>query len=249
MAVELMPDDDERRPRLLGRLSLVLAWALDFDEAVRAASEAGDVIAASEGADAAADYLAGAAETLRRAGSERGAWALAPQGLRYIGDRRDQTWVWLKRHDITRREAEDAENLGIPVDTLERDELFRVACDVHNIEWSGLEMFVRFTSREEVLARVGDQASFLSMWAGEYRRSLRIYEPQAAEAEGQGRIARAVDLWANVARCHNALGDFTAGQEAYRRARALAGRLAGMSSAPLQVIGARYEWRLAVDDE
>jgi hypothetical protein len=56
-ALDLLPEDDERRPRLLGRLGIALAWAATFDEAVEAASQAGAAIAATEGEGAAADYL------------------------------------------------------------------------------------------------------------------------------------------------------------------------------------------------
>jgi class 3 adenylate cyclase/GAF domain-containing protein len=56
-ALELLPDGDNRRPRLLGRLGIALTWAATFDEAVAAAAEAGKAIAATEGEEAAADYL------------------------------------------------------------------------------------------------------------------------------------------------------------------------------------------------
>lgn len=31
MALDMLPEGDDRRPRLLGRLGIVLAWALSFD--------------------------------------------------------------------------------------------------------------------------------------------------------------------------------------------------------------------------
>src|SRR5581483_1522424 len=45
MALDMLPGGDDRRPRLLGRLGIVLAWALSFDDAVAVATEAGDAIA------------------------------------------------------------------------------------------------------------------------------------------------------------------------------------------------------------
>ena len=42
------PDGDPHKPRLLGRLGIVLAWALAFDDAVEAAGQAGDAIAEAE---------------------------------------------------------------------------------------------------------------------------------------------------------------------------------------------------------
>jgi GAF domain-containing protein len=59
-ALELLPEHDDRRPRLLGRLGIALAWAATFDEAVETAAEAGKAIAAAEGEEAAADYLSNA---------------------------------------------------------------------------------------------------------------------------------------------------------------------------------------------
>ena len=56
-ALELLPEGDDRRPRLLGRLGIALAWAATFDEAVAGTAEAGKAIAASEGEEAAAQYL------------------------------------------------------------------------------------------------------------------------------------------------------------------------------------------------
>ncbi len=41
MALDLLPGDDPRRPRLLARLGVALAWTLEFDEALKAASKAG----------------------------------------------------------------------------------------------------------------------------------------------------------------------------------------------------------------
>src|SRR5262249_56432959 len=92
IALDLMPAGDARRARLLARLGLALTWALRFEEATRVASEAGDAIARAEGDAAAADYLAEAATGMSPwtgAGYWRDPWALAPQGLRHAGERRD----------------------------------------------------------------------------------------------------------------------------------------------------------------
>jgi predicted ATPase len=53
IALELTPRTARRPARLLGRLALRLTWVLDFDEAVQVAHEAGELIAATEGAAAA----------------------------------------------------------------------------------------------------------------------------------------------------------------------------------------------------
>lgn len=240
VALELMPEDDERRPRLLARLGLALAWTLDYDEALKTASEAGDLIAATEGNDAAADFLAEGARTLFGAGFQRGALALAEQGLRHVGDRRDAAWVWLTTYDLMRREAQDPDNPGIPLDSLERDELKRIA------EGLSLEEALlgsrRFSSREDVLARARNERGPMTILAGEYRRALSLWRALAVAAEQQGGIASAMAGWAYVARCHNALGDFAAARDAYQRGEALEARLGGASLYHTLSLGAaRYE--------
>ena len=56
IALELLADEDQRRPRLLGRWAVALTWTLNADEALKIAREAGELIAASEGTLAATEY-------------------------------------------------------------------------------------------------------------------------------------------------------------------------------------------------
>jgi len=60
MALELLPGGDARRARLLARFGLGLAWGGEAAQAVQIATEAGGLLAATEGDAAAADYLAAA---------------------------------------------------------------------------------------------------------------------------------------------------------------------------------------------
>ena len=72
IALELLARNDARRPRLLARLGLALAWTLNPEDAIKTCREAGDLIAAAEGNDAAADGLSRAGDTcdvFRRAGA------------------------------------------------------------------------------------------------------------------------------------------------------------------------------------
>src|SRR5262249_58121137 len=99
--------------------------ALGWGERTAAAGEAGDAIAHADGDAAATDYLAEAAMAMSAwagAGDWRGAWALAAQGLRYAGERRDATWVALKSLDILRAECEEPNFPGHFLDTPERRE-------------------------------------------------------------------------------------------------------------------------------
>jgi class 3 adenylate cyclase len=244
MALELLPEGDARRPRLLARLGFALAWALEFDAARQAASEAGDLIAEGEGADAAADYLAEAMRTLFLAGSVAAPWALAQRGLRYIGDRRDKTWAALVSYDQFRQAAEDPEDPGIPADTSETREANRIIMQLPAQERLGL--LSAYSSRAEALADGGEAA--LLFWAGEYQRVLPMLAGEAEAAERQGRIAAAMAAWANAARCHNALGNLASATAAQARAQALAGRLPGASFQLLQLIATQDELRLATDE-
>ena len=126
LALDLLPSGDARRPRLLGRLGMALIWGLASDEGVAVAGHAGEAIAAAEGPDAAADYLAEAAAALGLGGNNPLAWELARQGLRHAGERRDLTWARLVQLDHFRRETQDAKYPGIPIETPERWEAARI---------------------------------------------------------------------------------------------------------------------------
>src|SRR5262249_5651941 len=194
---------------------------------------------------AAADYLAEAATGLSGwtgAGDWRGAWALAAQGLRYAGERRDATWVSLKSLDTMRAEAEDPDFPGHMLDTPERRAAARVIERLPPISADDLWLraFQYFASRSELLAKARD-----TWWAfyaaGDFRTSLPLFVKYAAEAERQGRLVAAIIPWANIARCHNALGDFAAARAAYERAAALASRLTGPLPLLGFVVAARWE--------
>jgi tetratricopeptide (TPR) repeat protein len=129
--------------------------------------------------------------------------------------------------DLLRQEAEDPDDLGIPLDRPERREVARIVRDLPIEERLTFALFQPFSSREDVLTHAGDDLMSLTFFAGEFRRSLPLWQDQALRAEQQGQIAWAVLHWAFAAMCHNALGDFAAARASYDRGRALAGRLAG----------------------
>jgi hypothetical protein len=252
MALDLMPAGDARRPRLLARLGLALTWALRLEEATQAASEAGAAIARAEGDAGAADYLAKAAMAMSAwagAGDWRGWWALAAQGLRYAGERRDATWVALESLDILRAEAEEPDYPGHFLDTPRGREMGRVVEHLPPLDDGDLRLFMGsyFASRAEVLAKAPD-SPWIFYAAGDFRASLRVFTKLVTETEGRGRLAAAIIPWANISRCHTALGDFAAAGAAHDRAAALASRLTGPLPPLGFVVAARWEMCSALDE-
>jgi tetratricopeptide (TPR) repeat protein len=230
MAWTLLPENDARGPRLLARLALALAWALSFDDALAAAQDAANRIAAVEGEPAGADYLADTGMALLNAGFTRGAWTLAARGLELIGDRHDKTWVQLMALDITRREAEDPDHPGIVLDTPERRALATEAARlaIPRAELGTHPTFPGFRaprSRTEILERCGDDGSSLLYGAGEYRRASLHFEKQALQSQREGKIIRTIAYLAHLGRAHMALGEVAAAREAYERGTVLATRV------------------------
>ncbi|MDQ3944628.1 MAG: hypothetical protein M3357_05650, partial [Actinomycetota bacterium] len=242
MSLDLLPDDDERRPRLLGRLGIVLAWALRHEEAADTAGEAADAIAETEGNEAAAAYLAEATYVCGVAGSAVYAWELARRGLAYTGGR-DLTWALLVSFDYERRAAENADHPGIPLDTAERRESGRIIRQAHLDRMGLAPAEAVFDTREEALE--SSNLAVLGFWAGEYQRCLPLVEAETAEAEALGRIARAARGWSHITSLQVALGQLQEAQLSLRRAESLAGRL----GTPLaQLFNARNDAVWVLDD-
>ncbi|MGH9036341.1 MAG: hypothetical protein ACRD0O_11305, partial [Acidimicrobiia bacterium] len=218
MALELLPKGDPRRLRLLGRLGMALTWALHFDEAVKAAAEAAEAIAAVEGPDAAAGHLSEASYACYMAGSIPHAWMLAPKGLGYAGTRRDVAWARLVLIDHERREADDPETPGIPIDSPERAEA-ALLLQVARLDPMGpgpMESY--FASREEAAA--SSNLAILLYMAGEYARTLPLVEAEAEAASSRGQVARAASCEALASMALTALGRLPEAREALERASA-----------------------------
>jgi DNA-binding winged helix-turn-helix (wHTH) protein/tetratricopeptide (TPR) repeat protein len=229
VALVLLPPGDVRRPRLLARLGLALARSLENEEAVRVASEAGELLAASEGSEAAAEYFADAAGAVYTSSYDPRAWALAASGLRHLGARRDLTWALLASHDLDQREASDPEFGGLPLDLPERLEVSRIfLANLPSLLQRGMIIpatAMVFASREDALERARLIPPALAMWAGEYAGALALARPLGSHFAENGRLAIAAALLTDVAHCEAALGNLAASQEALARAVELAGRV------------------------
>ena len=187
-SLELTDPSDPRRPRVLARLALALAWNLNLDGAEETAIRAAASIAEAEGEAAAAEFVADAADAIWIAFSTPRVWALATRGLGYCGRRRDTTWARLMVYDIERREAADPEHPGIPVDSPERREVMARLWELPFRNSTQAQFaHMDFRSREDVLTRAANDPFALVFWAGEYRRALPMLERATAAALEQGR--------------------------------------------------------------
>jgi tetratricopeptide (TPR) repeat protein len=222
LALDMLPSGDVRRPRLLGRLGIVLAWALAFDDAVPVAQEAGDAIAEAETKQAAAEYLADAAYACGSAGGAIPSWDLARHGLTYAGAR-DVAWARLVSFDYQRREAEDPEHPGIPLDTDERRQAAAVLRAAHLDPIGPAPMEAVFDTRDDAAAAAN--LLIRTMWAGEPAQALPGIEAEAVEAESLGRLMRASRGWASVSYAQIMLGRLDEARQSFERGRGLAARL------------------------
>ena len=269
MALELLPAEDPARPRLLARLGLALAWSLQDADAVRAAGDAAEALAASEGHEAAANYLADAADALWTAQFRFAPLApLVEQGLRHIGARRDLVWVRLLVHSLVRSEANDPDNPGIYLDSPERREMTRVTLEhweeavqaaVQGGNVALVAGAVAWESRTHVLERGAAVPPILVFWAGEYAGTVDPYRTITEFVLQQGRVAFGALGLTAVARIEGALGQLAASEQTFARARDLASRVSvspflrlQMAAVPLEHMfmrGEGYERGLSVVEE
>ncbi|MEX2236481.1 MAG: AAA family ATPase [Dehalococcoidia bacterium] len=248
MALDLMPDGDERRTDILPRLGIAQIWTNPFEDAGKTAMEASQLIAAQKGNPAAADYLEEAASALWIIGWAPFAWNLAEKGLELIGERRDLVWASLMSLDLARRDALDPDSPGIPLDSREREDVAAVMANSSTERWDRVYdqaphqlLALAWPSRTTMLANAPQNPMLMLLWAGEYRRSEEMWLLRAQEAEQTGQIGDSVICWAQVARSRNALGDLPGSDEAFERCKELSLRFSAGAAQILYVAGARLE--------
>jgi tetratricopeptide (TPR) repeat protein len=197
------------------------------------------LIAATEGAAAAADYLGEATINFVEAGSLKSAFQVARQGMGHTGERRDLTWLRLASCDVMRREQEDAEYPGIPLDSSERREMIALVRSLSPDDLSGILFVIPLASRHELL-RLRPHVRF-NMWTGDFRGSPATLEEWATRCEREGRFNSAAIYRAGLARCRLALGEIAAADEAYAHAVAFRDRLPVKSGTTLAFGAYRFE--------
>ncbi len=249
MALELQAEDDPQRPRVLGRLGIALARSLDFEQAVEVASDAGLRIAREEGDTAAADYLASAADAVWECGMSPLAWRLAGEGLKYIGGRRDFTWVTLRSLDIMRRESEDPSFPGMPPASPERaevsDALKRLPDGSTRVAEIWIPDLLVIESRETILKRYADIMPLVVIQAGRYGALMPEMAQATDDALREGHLAGATMMYTIQARCLAALGEFDASQSAFAKAAQLSERFRTVPYLVLQMGAYPLEYAVA----
>jgi class 3 adenylate cyclase len=255
MACELAPPGDARLLRLRARLGLALAWSSRFDEAVRVAREAADEIAAVEGREAAAGYLAEVTSALTNADSAGHAWQLAAKGLAYAGGHHDAVWASLMLLDLDRRDAADPKYPGIVLDVPERHEalriLHRAGALTDRVDLLRYAVAAIYGSRERIPPEAGENSTVRLFVLGDYAGALPRFAAEVAEAHARGQLAREVYCLGCVARCRVVLGQLEAGRAALAEAHAVADRIAAGSWGWQRVhaiVGAEHALALATDE-
>jgi len=242
-ALDLLPTDAPERLRIRSRLGLVLVGAAHFEEGAALTRQVAQRLAVDESAAAAASYLADIVRALFEVGGAAHIFPIALDGLRYTGNRRDETWATFKIFEIRAREI--SESNGIPMDTPERRELAEV---LERASGPIRERFYyrRLTSRAEVIASDPEPGRFFPV--GDYRGGIRSMRRRLSEPTYQGRIGISLMAWTDISRWHVALGEFDLAQEAKQQAIALANRSPEPSHHTAHLISAEDEWRLARDE-
>jgi tetratricopeptide (TPR) repeat protein len=243
IALDLLPEGDTNRTGLLSRLAMVLCWALEFNEAVTVATQAAADMAGTGDKAAAARYLSEVAYACAMAGGVVHSWKFAAAGLSYAEDR-DVAWARLVSFDAERRAAEDPSHPGIPHDSPERRESARILRAARLDPLGPAPMEGVFDTRTEALESANLVVRTFS--AGEYARCLPGFEAEAAEAEEQGRLARAARGWAMASQCQSALGRLAEARAALERAETLGARI-GVPILP--VLSARACLASVLDEE
>ena len=247
IALELLAPSDSRRASLLSRLSFALTWSLNAEEALTTAREAGALIVTTQGDDAAADFYEQVARAMFNAGLTRGAWELAKEGLRFIGDRRDIVWASLTEIDINRAEGEDPDNPGIMVDSPNGRRLAEVLWQLPHDQLDARNIELIHLSRAEIFKDSAPSAR-IYMRTGAYAAARERWQREAVDCEMRGALARALRAWAGVARCHTALGEFAQASAALDRALAVSARMPNPSFGAMALQGARVEYCLALEE-
>jgi tetratricopeptide (TPR) repeat protein len=155
--------------------------------------------------------------------------------MRYIGERRDRTWLRLASYDVMRRQQEDADYPGLPLDCPERREMSVLASSLSPVDLKGIQLLFPRVSQREEPGR--PQVDFMS----DFRGSLAALEELATACEREGRTNAAAAYFTGLARGRLARGEIRPADQAHARAVALSDRLLVSPRAKLGFAAYRLE--------
>lgn len=244
MALELLPEGDERAPDLNVRRAQSAIFAnIGTDRVLSATQAAGELIRARGGDDAACDFVAELAMECVGLDDLRVAWMVAAAARRWLrAERRDRTYLMLRNLELSEREFNDPEHSGFPLDTPERRELRELFLTLTHSE---LFLFsYMFGSRAEALgvyesAGAHHRESLWPMWVLGAHRELRdLLRDQIDDALARGVIPQAVFDLALLARIHGVLGEHDDAHARVEQGLALLPRISETSNPAFQILGA-----------
>ena len=117
-ALELIEPGDEREITLRCRVAEAAVHAqVDPEEQLAYAEEAGQLVDAAEGQDAACDFVTELVVAALALDNISTCWHLATVGRRWLRpERRDRTWAYLRSAELEERDYHDPLAAGIPTD-------------------------------------------------------------------------------------------------------------------------------------
>lgn len=251
-ALALLAPTDPRRQSVLAELPRALAWALQPERAAEIGIAVVDRLAARSGADGALEYAADIAVTLSTSGAEEPAAAVARHGLTFASGQATLAAAQLTIIDLDHQDAHNPASPGIMIDRPERRNAARViaACLAGEpaLHPYSEVLSMAFDSREQILAYPSEYPGLLGFWAGEYRRAIQLLAVLAPAVEERGELAWAATCRNNLGRCQRALGEFGPADHSLGLARTLAERAGNSPGTTLNLLAARDERCLALDE-
>lgn len=236
-AAELLEDGDDRAVEVRCRMAQAGVLAQVDPETVLAYAEAGaDDLAASESADAAADFVAELIAAANALEDITVSWRLAHVARQWLrSDRRDLQWALVREAELEERDYHDPLTPGIPVDDGEYRELRAVLANFPSEVTDRFRCSGPATGAEarEQLAGAGLVGVFS---AGLWRRSIDTIGVRRDEYSRQGLIATEAFFSAVRSRLELVVGDFEAAAVDLDAALALLPRIAAGSNQALQVL-------------
>ena len=236
-AAELLEADDDRVVEVRCRTAQAALLAqIDPATMLADAESAAEGLARSDGADAAADFVAGLIHVANALDDITLSWRLARLARRWLRDeRRDHEWALVRQAELGERDHHDPTAPGIAVDDDEYRELRAVLHDLP------IELLMDFrcagaASGAEARARL-DHPGFNDVFtSGQWRRGIEIVSEAIAAFQEQRLVAMEAFLLGVRSRLRVVVGDFDLAAGDLDAAMALLPRLAPGSNQYFQVL-------------